>query len=86
MKVVNQKRKNKLTLEQEKEIYEAQWREVYDECFYQGIVNKEKLASIIHSLNMAEAEIIRLKHNEFEKEHGPASGIVFDREYFKEGK
>jgi hypothetical protein len=62
MKVVNQKRKNKLTLEQEKEIYEAQWREVYDECFYQGIVNKEKLASIMHNLNIIDTKIIEERY------------------------
>jgi hypothetical protein len=59
--VVNQ-RKNKLTLQQEKEIYEQQWREVYDECFYQGIVNKEKIASIMHNLNVIDTKIIEERY------------------------
>jgi hypothetical protein len=57
-----QRRKNKLTLEQEKEIYENQWREVYNECFFKGIVNKEKLASIMHNLNIIDTKIIEERY------------------------
>lgn len=55
--------KPKLSLEQEKEIYEDQWREVYNECFYKGIINKEKIVSIMHKLNMVDIKIIKEKEN-----------------------
>lgn len=54
--------KPKLTLQQEKEIYENQWREVYNECFFQGIVNKEKIASIMHNLNIVDTKIIEERY------------------------
>jgi hypothetical protein len=55
---LSEKEKKIQELMKEKEIYEAQWREVYNECFFQGIVNKEKLASIMHNLNIIDTKII----------------------------
>lgn len=62
MKMVNQKRKNKLTLQQEKEIYEKQWSEVCNECFFKGIVNKEKIVSVMHNLNIVDTKIIEERY------------------------
>lgn len=55
--------KRKLTLNQEKEIYEESWREVYNECFFMAIVDRQKIGHIMHCLNVVDKKIIKEKEN-----------------------
>lgn len=61
-----QKRKSKFSLKQEKNFYENQWNEVFNECMFLGIINKEKIVSAMHNLNIIDIKIIE-ERNEKKK-------------------
>lgn len=50
--------KPKLTLEQEKEIYENEWREVYNDCFLRCAIDKEKISCIMYKLNVVDQKLM----------------------------
>lgn len=58
---LSEKEKQLQELVKEKEIYEKRWQEVYNECL-NGIINKEKLSSIIHNLNIIDTKIIEERY------------------------
>ncbi len=62
--------KRKLTLQQEKDIYDESWREVYNECFFMGIVDRQKIGHVMHRLNMIDERILTKKHQQFSIKNG----------------
>jgi hypothetical protein len=44
--------------QQDNNALNEEWREVYNECFYKGIINKEKIAAILHKSNMVDFKIL----------------------------